>query len=800
MTTAETTLYKKYLERLTLVRSIMVDKRSDEQIIAAVNKTYSDVNLKTEDDLRQWITSMNTSNQNYLKKWATELKNAGKTVSEIALEIGHTENYVNLLLNNVQQNAMNAIDQESVLLETKKYRATNLANQNKTLKEIAAALGHTEGYVSDTLLGAAYLKSWAKRLADDEWSVTTIASTIGKTTAWVKGSAGLTLDYMKSWAKRLADQNTASATIASRLNVTSTDILDYLGRDYVNSWIHRLIALTDMSAGEIRVQVGETSQNFQNYISLDDKKSWAKRLANGGKYTVLEIASKVGHSANYIQKTLLGDDYMKSWVQSLNRSGKTKAQIRTTTGLADNVIDSYIAAETEAAKKQSAVSKLISDSTKSVVASYSNTELRDEIKRLAFAGTWMKDIQIASTVLSLNSGKKMTYAQIQTFMGEDFMASWAKLRSNTNILTNIALIIGYNTDVETVRRLLTKGDNDFFKNWAIKLANMEGRDVKNIAYWLNTTEDTVRGYLGDAYLKSMASNLADRGLSVKQITEKLGFDYASTSAIGKVRDTYIGNAKLVEMLKKKINTIPVKTATTQPNATYLNDFLQIPSSKAKTWIHDSLAPKGVVSNEYKKWAGDLKERSYKISEIVAYIGQTSATAAFVRDTLIGNADMKAWAIALIKTKGYTHETIKDRLGLDALSAINLICDNKPQNSESAREIRSWVIRLTSYISDPSRPADDKYLSVDDILKCIGAFYTLDSEKNQVWANIKSVSAKHKKCFHSFIGYEYSVRWVKRLANAKLADGTTKMYPTNKKLAEKTGLPEDTIKKYKPAKL
>ena len=76
MTTADTTKYKDYCAKLELVRMMKADKRTNRQILNAVSKIYTDVTLKTEEDLLKWLKTLNDYCQDYLKRWATELRSA----------------------------------------------------------------------------------------------------------------------------------------------------------------------------------------------------------------------------------------------------------------------------------------------------------------------------------------------------------------------------------------------------------------------------------------------------------------------------------------------------------------------------------------------------------------------------------------------------------------------------------------------------------------------------------------------------------------------------------------------------
>lgn len=799
MTTAETAKYNEYVANLTLIRTMMADKRDYEQMMAVFG-------IKTEVEFLAWVSSMNTYNQNYLKRWAKELRTAGKSIAEISLTIGHTEDYVNLLLNDGRQSIMDGVTTEDTAAEIRKQRAITMANQNMTVKEIATVLSVSLVDVTDKLLGAAYMKSWARRLADDDMPISSkITAIIQKNEAWIKSENGLGAEYLKSWAKRCADNNEAVSAIATKLNVSVTDIRNYLGAIYLNSWAHRLM-YADTPLSTITTKLGEAKNTdiWTKYITLTERQNWAKSLVNGGK-TVSQASAILGGNTSDV-KNLLGNDYMQTWVQSLNAAGRSRADIRSITSLTDVEINNYMKAETDETARYTNLGKSITKSISTTEDTYANIAKRNAITKLVNDGSTITQIKNNQTIKNLWGGKSPTSTEIQTLMGKEFMSSWAKSRILVNSMEQIMKILGYSDQVE-VERLLSMNDEDYKKNWAISLANLGKYTVDQIGTWICSKPDRVRTFLGSQYLKNWASNLADGGSSITEIATTLGSGVTTAS----VRDSYLGSAKIFEILKREIANVPAKDATLQKNVDWLNTFFDIPKNEKLTWVHSKLTTtKGQPRNEYKKWVADLKDRGDSIGEIRKYItadgktNDTQPTLDYIRDSILGKDTMKAWAIALIHKGGrMMYGGITKQLGLGELDVLNLICDNKPGVDSKSKEIRSWAIRLTKY-SDKTRPVNDRYYSAKDIILRMGFAYTIDKSdgNKKKWVRIReenSIKTEHITNFRDFIGYEYCVEWVKNLSNAKIENTENKMYTVNQ-IVNKTGLTKAMVEKYSKAKL
>lgn len=247
--------------------------------------------------------------------------------------------------------------------------------EKKAIEGIAKELGYsTDSTGTKTIrgyLGVDYLSDWAKRTVENDFlgiKVSDIIIKLSVPNAKEEDRIKAVHNYLKAndkdflirWAKRLADSNKHISTIASTLGVTSEDVRTYLGNTYIVSYIKRVIknvpSISDSPQKDVKwitetkfgLPYDEKNKDWLHnkllltYTDSEGKKktkpstaykNWAENLKNSGR-TVSQIAKYTGRTNAYVRDTLLGNDIMKAWVIKIVRgTNKTCKDVNTETGL-----------------------------------------------------------------------------------------------------------------------------------------------------------------------------------------------------------------------------------------------------------------------------------------------------------------------------------------------------------------------------------------------------------------------------------------------------------------------------------
>lgn len=806
MTQAEKNQYTKYKERLDYILTLMVDRRTNKQIMAAVKKVYTDVTLTTEDDFLNWVSGMNKSNQKYLKKWANELWTAKyqsnmtaaqkeALYSEIGNTIGYPVSYVKLLLNATQQTALDSGDNSTIINDDiRTQKAKQLANDGKTVAQIAATLGKSEANVL-TMLGDDFIKAWAKRLAGDDTPVSTIKTTIKDTSDENVRNNRLGTKYMKNWIKRLADADTAVSTIASITGYSAANIRTSssygLGESYLNEWAKRLSGAGN-TVSAIANKLGESVSTIQNTrIGIDSMVSWAQRLADKDT-TVSNIALELGHTESYIRDTLLGTKskiqlpdynvdeykkkysvsaapvltYMHQWVWRLTDSGKTLANIRATTGLSDTTIDNYKTIRNNIKKLGTDIKTALTNAP-SMLTSSSQSGKTSKSKAVSMANS-------GNTVTKIASDLKIKESEVRALLGDSFIKSWAlKLADNDTSVTTIKTTIwpdDKNVSEDTIRN--TWLGAKYMQKWIRRLADADTK-VSNISSKTGYSADGIRNAddkntygLGLNYLNLWAKRLADADKGVVDIVNMLSYTHTDrTKTVQQDRlginymvswaqrladkDTKVGSdVNTNGSISKMLQHSPDYIRNTLLGATYSK--IQLPDYNVDEY-YKKYKSKPVLTYMH-QWVWRLIDAGKSATDITGLPSNTINEYKTIRSNIekigIDITASLASAPANIKAKGKVTDAPKDTVASKAREYADQdtkvpdiasklgISANKVKTSLGATYMKSWVRRLAN---------DDK--KVSEIASITG--YT-DAE------------------VRSSLGDKYIKKWAKGLADSGMS--------------------------------
>ena len=432
-----------------------------------------------------------------------------------------------------------------------KEKAKKMANENKSIKDIATALKQTESIIR-SWLGDSYMKGWAKRLADDNTSVPDISKKFSSngaiTEAQIRGNY-LGTAYMKRWAKRLADADTSVVDIIKKFTsgseFSSSNIRGtYLGTTYVKSWVLRL-ANKDVSISDIAKKLDFTQSDAKGYMTANDRSNWAVRLADTDNYTVSQISKYIGNEVdttrnkslgtiyNKIHGTSYSGGYITIWVWRLVDKKVSDADIRSKLGISPEDLKKYKEEKTEGENDRSNTKNNLKQNNKSMqnVKSNPDKDYGNKLTAYGYANDGNNKHTIAWIAKQFNKSADVIRNWILE-IDSNILRKWAKRLADDN--TYVPDISNILSDSNTnVRKELLGAD--YVKIWAKKLIDDGETDLQNVKTILGSdlANDTLRNtYVEMEYLAKLATKLAENGKAIGDIAKLLLYG-SNTSSVKK---------------------------------------------------------------------------------------------------------------------------------------------------------------------------------------------------------------------------------------------------------------------------